>query len=589
MNKRFSWKQLGCVFWRIYRCYMCRFKSALTAFFCFAAAAVAFAVLGPRILGLATTRIVSDVMAMADGIASGIDFPYLGRIALILLVLYAGSALCQYMQGRLMTRITNRSTYFIREDISKKLNHLPLSYFENHDHAEILSFVTNDADVIAFSLNQVMTQLINTILALIGITVIMFSMSWLLALVVLAMLPLSLLAAHAVNTASQHRYNAFQASLGHMTAHVADVYLMHDILRSGRGNKEQLAEFDRLNASMYDSAWRAQFVSGSLHPAVSAISSFTYVGICVLGSLLAAAGSLSIGEIQAFIQYVRSFTQPVTQLASTAASVQHILAAASRIFAFLDADDMPMPTGESDAATGGSVAFESVSVHDANGNVLLENISFSVPAGTHVVVAGRHGSGKSLLLKTLAGLYPPTAGRITVDGQDLASFSSQARRQLFSAAFQVPWLETESVAANVAYGRPHASPEQIRSAVQQAQTSDIIEQRTDGYGEQLSERHRNLSQGEAELLQLARGILAQGRIPILDDAMQSVDPLTRHKVLQSVAKSSKTVFIVTGNPTDLHLADYVILLDHGHVAAAGTLTEVEHTAAFREFWGNRQS
>lgn len=575
------------VFWRIFRNYMCRFKPALIAFFCFAAAAVACSVLVPRFLGLATTRIFDDVMAIARGTAAGVDFPYLVRIALILLVLYAVSAACQYMQGRLMTRITNRSTYFIRQDIASKLNRLPLSYFENRDRSGVLSLVTNDADVIAFSLNQVVTQVINTALALTGITVIMFFMNWLLALLVVAALPLCLLASHLAGCADQQRFSDLQSSLSDMTAHVSDVYLLQDMLRSGKGRGPQLRRFDRINERIYRSSWRAQFASGALLPAVSAISSFTYIAVCVLGSLMAVRGILTVGEIQAFIQYVRSFTQPVTQLATIRASVEHILAAASRIFAFLDSPEQPAVSGAGHtAALKGAVEFQDVCVQDESGRPLLSGISFRVPAGSAVAVAGRHGSGKSLLLRTLAGLYPAASGHILIDGCDLTSLSAAERRETFAAAFQSPWLQAETIASNIRYGVPDAGPEKVQEAARRVGADVLARSHAGSYDEMLSERHRNLARGEAELLQLARAALTGARISILDDAVQNVDPLTRLRALDAFRKPADgTVFIATGRLADLRRADYVILLHQGKIAAAGTLAEVTAAEAFRALFG----
>lgn len=585
----FSAKQAFSVFWRIFRRYMCRFPGPLAMFFLCAAAAVAFSVLGPRVLGLATTRIFTDSMAAAKGTGNGIDFPYLMRIAAVLLALYAGSALCQYLQGRVMTRITNRSTYFIRQDIAAKLNRLPLTFFEDQDRSEVLSFVTNDADVIAFSLNQVMTQLINTALTLIGITAVMFSMSWFLALAVLCVVPITLLLSRWIGHASQHRFDTLQASLADMTAHASDTYLLQDILRSGKGRRAQLQKFDRLNETIYAASWRAQFVSGALLPALSAVSSFAYIAVCILGSLLAIRGLLTIGEIQAFIQYVRSFTQPITQLATIHASVQHILAAAGRIFAFLDCPEQTPAAGtESASGIRGAVVFDGVSVADGSGQALLQAVSFSVPAGAKVAVTGRHGSGKSVLLRALLGLYPLSGGRITVDGQDLQGFSSEARRDLFTAAFQQPWLETDTIAANIRYGQRDAAAEEVERAASRIHGArELIAAAPSGYETELGERWRNLSRGQAGLMQLARTILREACIPVLDDAVQDVDPLTKQKILDEFLRSpDKTVFLATGRLDDLQRADIVLILEDGHLSAAGTLRDVSRSAAFRNLFGD---
>lgn len=586
---------------RLFR-YMLMFQTSVIWFVVVSAGAAAILVAGPRILGLMTTQIFSDVMAMAAGERMGVEFSGITGIALLLLGLYALSYFCQYMQGRLMTRITNRSTYNIRKDVAAKLNRIPLSYFEEHSRGEILSHVTNDADVIAFSFNQTVTQFTNTVFVAGGTAIVMFTMNAWLALIVLAVLPVALLAAHHAVGKSQRHYSALQNHLSDMEVHLLEDYagVRHpEFSRNAEGAQARAAageasgqtieeRFEELNEKICTTASRSQFISGSLAAGVSAVSVFAYIGICVLGGWLAIRGILQIGEIQAFIQYVRTFTQPVVQLSTISGSAQRMLSAARRIFRFLDLPEEEALKGENERkASSGEIEVRGMHV-SREPEEAGRPFDLRIPEGSFVAVTGPRGSGKTAFVEALLGIREPAAGSVYIGGEPADALGDEEKRALFGVALQTVWLEDETVRDNIRLGHPGATDGEVEEAAKAAQAHEYILNLPDGYDTKLGEKSVSLSKGQAQLLQAARIFLHNPRIVVLDEALQSVDAAARRRVFRALRDRTDktTVVFVSKEPADIRSADTILMMEDGRVAQIGTYMElVKKRGAFSRFFG----
>lgn len=566
-----------------------RFKIRLVIVVVFAIASTVFSIIGPKILGGATNILTEGIMNKIAGTGTGIDFEAIGLVLLKLVALYVVSAVFSYTQGWIMTGISMKVTYNLRKDIAKKINNLPLSYFDKTSHGEVLSRVTNDIDVLSNSLNQSVSQIITSTTMIIGILVMMFSISWLMTIVSLAILPLSMMIIMGLVKRSQKHFAAQQEYLGHINGHIEEMYGGHNVMKAFNGEAESVEKFDGYNERLFDSAWKSQFLSGLMMPVMNFVSNLGYVAVCILGGWLAVKGSLKIGDIQAFMQYVRQFTQPIGQLANISNVLQTTAAASERVFEFLaeeeQAPDSPIVrlstdenTPESDTLilAKGSVQFAHVNFGYLPGKTVINDFSASIQPGQKVAIVGPTGAGKTTIVKLLMRFYDVDEGAILIDGYNIRSFSRNELRSLFGMVLQDAWLYNGSIKDNIRYGRLDASDEEVIAAAKAAQVDHFVRTLPDGYNMVLNEEASNVSQGQKQLLTIARAILADPKILILDEATSSVD--TRTEVLIQRAMDNlmkgRTSFIIAHRLSTIRNADHILCMNHGDIVEQGTHDEL---------------
>lgn len=554
------------------------FRKQMAIFVMVTAIAVTLGVIGPGVLGLITTRIFTGIMAITDGTATELDYPYIARIALILLCMYAAIYACQYLQGRMMTRITNRTTYHIRKDISRKINRLPLGWFARRDHGEVLSLVTNDADVIAVSLGQVTTQICNSAFTLVGVAVVMLLMDVPLALLVLALMPVGWIVAKLLARASGRHYTAHQEHMSDLTAFSDKHYAAHGVAQA-RGKRGQPQEaFSAISHKTRQDAFRGQAIAGVFLPVMSATTNFAYAGVCALGARLVLLGSLTIGDLQAFIQYIRSFFNALVQLATLRTSLEHLVAAAGHIFEFLDMpEEAARPRKAHPDHIEGNLRVCDVeyAYEDADGPV-LRDISLDARKGERIVLAGSEGSGKSTLIRLLGGQMLPRHGHITLDGELLDELSQDTLAACVRSVPQVPWLENETVRENIRYGKPDATDEEVVSAAKEAHADSFIRMLPEGYDTLVEEMAANLSGGQRQLVQLARAFLGHPKVLLLDDALSELDALTRCEILEALRQTGATQILASLLPDVAASADSILVIENGRIVQRGTPAELFH-------------
>ncbi len=539
-----------------------------------------FTIVGPKILALATDELVNGLGRMVTGSKKGIDFTYIGKIILFLMALYGGSALCAYGQNYIMAGVSTKVSYALRQGLEEKINCLPLTYFHEHSHGDILSRITNDIDTLNQSLNQSITQLITSSCSLVGVLIMMLTISWQLTLVAFGMVPLSLLLVSGVVRFSQKHFQRQQKHLGLVNGHVEEMFGGHLIIKAFNQEKNSLARFDWENEMLYKAAWKAQFFSGLLHPLMSFVGNLGYVAICVVGAALTAQGLMTIGGIQAFIQYVRSFTQPITQMANISNQLQTSLAAAERIFALLEEEEerkeRPTVTTK-EACIKGNILFDQVKFGYGPGQPLvLKNFSTCIKAGQKVALVGPTGAGKTTIVKLLMRFYEVQEGAIYIDGYDIRDFSRQDLRSQFGMVLQDTWLYHGTILDNIRYGKLTASEEEVIAAAKAAQVDRFVRTLPQGYHMVLNEEASNVSQGQKQLLTIARAILADTKLLILDEATSSVD--TRTEVLIQKAMDNlmqnRTSFIIAHRLSTIRNADLIVCLQDGDIVEQGTHQEL---------------
>lgn len=544
----------------------------------FAVASTLLAILGPRILGYATTKLFTDLMGMVEGTTDGIDFTYIGQVLGVLIVIYIISAACQYIQGFVMSGVTMRVTYNMRRDVSHKLNQLPLSYFDKQTYGEVLSLITNDIDTINQNLNQGLTQIITSVTTVIGIIVIMLTMNWLMTMVVLLILPVSFVIVSIVVKKSQKHFSKQQEYLGHVNSHVEEVFSNHQVVKAFNGEKDAAEEFDVMNDQLYDAAWRSQFLSGMMMPIMNFVTNLGYVGLCILGGYLAMNGRLTVGEIQAFIQYVRNFSMPIVQLAQISAVLQMTMAAAERVFTFLDEpDEAPDPQiPEHIGEIKGAVDFDHVRFGYNPEKPIIKNFSAHIRPGQKVAIVGPTGAGKTTLVKLLMRFYEIDSGRILIDGIDTKKMSRDELRSLFGMVLQDAWLESTTIAENIRYGRLEATNEEVRDAAKSAQAHRFIRTLAQGYKTKINEESSSLSQGQKQLLTIARVILANPKMLILDEATSSVDTRTEVQIQKAMDNLmiGRTSFIIAHRLSTIRNADLIFVMRDGDIVEQGTHEEL---------------
>lgn len=545
---------------------------AVSVVFLFAIASTVFSIVSPTILGDATDEVVKGLMSPA-----GIDFSALLDILILLIVLYALSFLFSTIQGYIMAGVSQKVTYELRRAMSEKMDRLPLKYFDSKTHGEIQSRVVNDIETVNQTLSQSLTQIITSITMIIGILIMMIRINLLMTITALIVLPLSMLVIRLIIGKTQRHFKAQQKYLGEVNSHVEEMYTGHTIVKAF--NREEASEevFDEYNEKLYESAWKSQFLSGLMMPLTNFIGNLAYVVVCILGGHLALNGSITIGNIQAFIQYVRSFNQPVSQVANVANLLQSTAAAAERVFELLDeeeevsdqkADGTPALSREN---LRGAVGFEHVGFGYEE-ELIIKDFNFQVQPGQRVAIVGPTGAGKTTIVKLLLRFYELNQGRITVDGNDIRDYSRKELRSMFGMVLQDTWLFNGTVRDNIRYGKMDATDEEVVEAAKAAHIHHFIMTQPKGYDMEINEEADNISQGQKQLLTIARAILADTPIMILDEATSSVDTRTEALIQQAMANLMKdrTSFIIAHRLSTIRDADWILVMNHGDIIEQGT-------------------
>ena len=540
----------------------------------FASASTVFAIVGPKILAKATDKLSEGIMAKVAG-TGGIDFDYIGQIILILVGLYLISALFSYIQGFITSTISQRVAYDLRTSISQKMDRMPLSYFDKHTSGDILSRVTNDIDTIAQSLNQSMSQVITSTVTVIGIFIMMLTISPVMTLIAVCVLPVSMVLIGLVMKRSQKYFARQQAALGDFNGHIEEMYGGHNVVKAFNGEAASVEQFNEYNDNLYESAWKSQFFSGLMQPITGFVGNVGYVAVCLLGGVLAGGGSITIGDIQAFIQYVRQFNQPITQLAQTMNMLQSTAAAAERVFEFLGEEELepetPKVTADEVAKVEGSVTFADVNFGYLKDQTIINDFSLHVHAGQTVAIVGPTGAGKTTIVKLLMRFYELNSGSILIDGKDIRDFGRQDLRSLFGMVLQDTWLFNGTIKENLMYGKLDASDEEVKEACKVAYVDHFVQTLENGYETMINEESSNISQGQKQLLTIARAFLKDPKILILDEATSSVDTRTEVLIQKGMEKlmEGRTSFVIAHRLSTIRDADTIIVMKDGDIVELG--------------------
>ena len=540
----------------------------------FASASTVFAIVGPKILAKATDKLSEGIMAKVAG-TGGIDFDYIGQIILILVGMYLISALFSYIQGFITSTISQRVAYDLRTSISQKMDRMPLSYFDKHTSGDILSRVTNDIDTIAQSLNQSMSQVITSTVTVIGIFIMMLTISPVMTLIAVCVLPVSMVLIGLVMKRSQKYFARQQAALGDVNGHIEEMYGGHNVVKAFNGEAASVEQFNEYNDNLYESAWKSQFFSGLMQPITGFVGNVGYVAVCLLGGVLAGGGSITIGDIQAFIQYVRQFNQPITQLAQTMNMLQSTAAAAERVFEFLGEEELepetPKVTADEVAKVEGSVTFADVNFGYLKDQTIINDFSLHVHAGQTVAIVGPTGAGKTTIVKLLMRFYELNSGSILIDGKDIRDFGRQDLRSLFGMVLQDTWLFNGTIKENLMYGKLDASDEEVKEACKVAYVDHFVQTLENGYETMINEESSNISQGQKQLLTIARAFLKDPKILILDEATSSVDTRTEVLIQKGMEKlmEGRTSFVIAHRLSTIRDADTIIVMKDGDIVELG--------------------
>lgn len=553
----------------------------------FAVCSTIFSIASPKILGQATNQIVSDYVKIRAFNQMGhpatvapptFHIESIRYIALLLVVMYVISSAFSYIQGWIMTDVTQKVTFNFRKDISEKINRLPLSYFDNRTYGEVLSRVTNDVDTVSQTLNQSMSQIVTAVVTIVGIAIMMLSISWLLTLVTLLILPLSFILLGQIMKRSQLQFIRQQQGLGLINGHVEEMYAGHMVMRVFNGEKDSVAKFEKINNDLYGSAWKAQFFSGLMFPLMAFVGNLGYVGVAVVGGWLAFRGQIQIGDIQAFIQYVQQFNQPITQTANMANVLQSTAAAAERVFEFLaeteEIADSKNPVVLKEVK--GKVEFDHVVFGYHPDKTIIKNLSAKVHPGQRIAIVGPTGAGKTTLVNLLMRFYDVKSGAIRIDGVDIKEMKRQDVRQMFGMVLQDTWLFNGSIRDNITYGRPNATEAEMVEAAKEAHVDHFVRSLSNGYDMVINEEASNISAGEKQLLTIARAMLAKTPMLILDEATSSVDTRTEiliQKAMDNLMKD-KTCFIIAHRLSTIRDADLILVMKDGNVVEQGTHHEL---------------
>ena len=563
--------------------YMRPYRFQLIFICIFAVLSTIFSIVGPKILGNATTLLAEGLVGKYTSQGS-IDFAGIFRILRNLTIIYLLSALFNYLSGWMMAGVTQKITYSLREEISKKINRLPLNYFDRQTHGEVLSRVTNDVDTVSQSLNQAVQQVMTSLITIIGILYMMLRISWQMTLMAIIVIPISGILAAVIVKKSQKYFLAQQSTLGRVNGHIEEMYGGHLVMKAFNGEERSINTFNRLNNDLYESAWKSQFISGIMMPVTSFIGNVGYVGVCILGGYLAIHGNLAIGDIQAFIQYVRNFNQPITQTAQIMNVMQSTAAAAERVFEFLEEPeakpDTDHPVSIRDAGGNltirGDVAFENVCFGYEPDKIVIHDFSAFIKAGQQIAIVGPTGAGKTTIVKLLMRFYELNSGTIYIDGIDTRNLTRKDLRDCFGMVLQDAWLHTGTIMENIRYGKLDATDEEVVKAADAAYVDHFIRTLENGYQTEINEETTNISQGQKQLLTIARAFLADPKILILDEATSSVDTRTEiliQKGMENLMKG-RTSFVIAHRLSTIRNADLILVMDHGDIVEAGKHEEL---------------
>lgn len=553
--------------------YLSRFLPAVIFVLICAAASTVFSIFGPKILGNATTKLFEGLIATLTGTGS-IDFAAIAQILLFLATLYGISALLMYLQGWVMSGIATKLSYSMRRDISNKIDKMPLSYFDRVPHGEVLSRITNDVDTVTQTLNQSLSQIVSNVTTMIGVLIMMITISPALTLIALCILPVSVVIVMNVVKRSQPFFQRQQEYLGHVNGHVEEMYGAHTVVSAFNGEEESIAQFEALNDRLYRAAWKSQFLSGMMMPLMNFAGNLGYVGICVLGGFLSLNGTITVGDIQAFIQYVRQFTQPINQIANISNVLQQTAAAAERVFAFLEEEEESADSSASIPAQSitGEVNFDHVRFGYVPEKTIIHDFSTLVRPGQKVAIVGPTGAGKTTIVKLLMRFYDVSDGSIELSGHDVREFPRNELRGLFGMVLQDTWLYNGTIRENIRYGRLDANDEDVLAAAKAAQVDHFVRTLPEGYDTVLNEEASNISQGQKQLLTIARTIISDPKILILDEATSSVDTRTEVSIQKAMdhLTEGRTSFIIAHRLSTIRNADMILVMKDGDIVETGT-------------------
>lgn len=557
--------------------YMGRYKAAILIVMIFAAVSTVFSVAGPKVMGKATTALATGLMEKIGG-TGGIDFSYIAKILIITLGLYVASAVFSFIQGWIMTTVTQKTCYRMRKDISYKINRMPMKYFESRTYGEVLSRITNDVDTLGMGLNQSITQIITSVATIIGVVVMMLSISPLMTLIAMVILPVSLTLISAVVKKSQKHFVTQQEYLGHINGQVEETYGGQLVVKAFNKENDTIKSFEKTNNILYESAWKSQFLSGMMQPIMNFVGNLGYAGVVISGGILATNGVITIGDIQAFIQYVKNFTQPITQMAQVINQVQSMAAAAERVFEFLneEEEDQIAQDPVSVEEIKGSVEFKNVHFGYNPDNIIINDFSAKVKPGQKIAIVGPTGAGKTTMVKLLMRFYDVNSGEILIDGHNVKDFNRHDLREAFGMVLQDTWLFKGSIMENIRYGRLDATDEEVIEAAKAAHAHHFIKTLPDGYNMELNEDASNVSQGQKQLITIARAILADNKIMILDEATSSVDTRTEVRIQKAMDNLMKgrTSFIIAHRLSTIKNADLILVMKDGDIIEQGNHEEL---------------
>lgn len=557
--------------------YMNKFLPAIIITLLCAAASCVFSIMGPKILGQATTKLYEGLVAQLTG-AGGIDFDGILQIVLFLVVIYGISAILSYIQGWVMAGVSTKISYTMRRDLDEKINRMPLAYFDRVSHGEVLSRITNDVDTVTQTLNQSLSSIITSVTTVIGVLIMMLTISPIMTLVALCILPISTIVMMQVVKRSQPLYKKQQQYLGIVNGHVEEMYGGHLVVKAFNREEGSIKTFEEMNNELYKSAWKSQFIGNMMMPLMNFIGNLGYVGVCVLGGFIMLKGSISVGDIQAFIQYVNNFTQPLQQIGNIGNQLQQTAAAAERVFEFLEQPEEEKDPEHpiSDDEVNGDVYFAHVNFGYTKERTIINDFSAIIKAGQTVAIVGPTGAGKTTMVKLLMRFYDVNSGAILVDGYDVKQFKRNDLRGMFGMVLQDTWLYNGTIMDNIRYGRLDATDEEVIAAAKAAQVDHFIHTLPDGYNTMLNEEASNVSQGQKQLLTIARTILSEPKLLIFDEATSSVDTRTELAIQKAMNKlmEGRTSFIIAHRLSTIRDADMILVMNNGDIVETGTHDEL---------------
>lgn len=558
--------------------YLAKYRLSIIIVLIFAIGSVTFSVIGPKILGKATTEIFNGLVSKVSGNGTGIDFDAIKRILITLILLYVVSAVLSFIQGFIMSGISQKVAYNLRDELVKKINRLPMKYFDTRTHGEVLSRFTNDIDTLAQSLNQSLTQIITSVTTLVGVFIMMLSISVVMTFSALLVIPISLFIITFIIKRSQKYFKNQQEFLGQVNGQVEELYGGHVVVQAFNGEEDSIKEFNKINNKLYESAWKSQFLSSTMQPIMMFVGNLSYVVVSILGGYLVIKNKIEVGDIQSFIQYVRSFNQPISQMAQISNQLQSTAAAAERVFEFLneDEEDITVENPVSIEGLQGKIDFEHVEFGYNEDRIIIKDFNANVKPGQKVALVGPTGAGKTTIIKLLMRYYDVNSGAILVDGHNIKDFNRGELREMFGMVLQDTWLFSGSIKENIRYGRLNASDEEVIEAAKAAHVHHFIKTLPDGYNMVLNEESSNISQGQKQLLTIARAILADPKILILDEATSSVDTRTELLIQKAMDNlmEGRTSFVIAHRLSTIKDADLILVINDGDIVEQGNHEEL---------------